>query len=92
MQVKNLTYRVVWQDGDERCEEFVVCDETRRVDGERQFLKNKQVRLAIGDRALISYQWKRTSYRAPRSIGEFVELLRWQYRHSRWSPLDLLRQ
>lgn len=91
MEVKDMTYRVIWQDGDERREETVLCDETRHVEGERQFLSDGQIRLAIGHRALISYHWKRTTYKAPRSIGEFIETLRWRYRHSRWSPIDLLR-
>jgi hypothetical protein len=82
MEVKDLTYRVVWQDDNERREDEVMCDETRCVGGERQFLMNDQVRLAISQEALISYHWKRTTYTGPQSITEFIETLWRGYRQS----------
>jgi hypothetical protein len=87
MRIKNMTYRVVWDDDGDRREETFRCDETKATSGERQFLRDGRVTFSIGTDNLISCRLKETRFHSPRSLSEFIEVLKLRYRYNHGSTL-----
>ncbi|WP_248911061.1 hypothetical protein [Halocatena marina] len=82
MRIKYITYQVVWKDNGERREKQIKCDETKHVDGKRQFIKDGEVKLAISTDALISYKLENIQCKTINSLSELIETAKLHYRYN----------